>query len=84
MQLILSKTITSLLVCAYHQDMELLHCLPPDSEPKATDFIPQMISTIEAIISNGHAYAVGGDVFFDVPSVPGYGRLSGRLQEDNR
>jgi cysteinyl-tRNA synthetase len=40
-----------------------------------------MVETIEAIIANGHAYAApGGDVFFDVGSLPGYGRLSGRAQ----
>ena len=46
-----------------------------------------MIATIERIIANGHAYAVpggNGDVFFDVASLPGYGKLSGRAQEDNR
>jgi hypothetical protein len=53
----------------------------PQLEPKATDFIPQMVTTISSIIDNGHAYAVeGGDVFFDVASLPGYGRLSGRSQ----
>jgi cysteinyl-tRNA synthetase len=40
-----------------------------------------MIATIEAIISNGHGYALeDGDVYFDVASLPGYGRLSGRSQ----
>lgn len=40
-----------------------------------------MVDTIQAIIKNGHAYAVdGGDVFFDVASLPNYGRLSGRSQ----
>jgi len=40
-----------------------------------------MVSTISQIIANGHAYAVeGGDVLFDVGSLPGYGRLSGRNQ----
>ena len=39
-----------------------------------------MVSTIEQIIFNGHGYAVDGDVFFDVASLPGYGRLSGRAQ----
>ena len=38
--------------------MESLGCLPPTLEPKATDFIPQMIATIEKIIANGHAYVV--------------------------
>jgi cysteinyl-tRNA synthetase len=32
------------------------------------------------IVDNGHAYAAGGDVFFDVASLPGYGALSGRSQ----
>ncbi|KAL4431628.1 hypothetical protein ABPG77_001470 [Micractinium sp. CCAP 211/92] len=68
----------------FHTDMESLGCLPPSLEPKATDFIPQMVDTIQRIIANGHAYAVGGDVFFDVASLPGYGKLSGRSQEDNR
>lgn len=67
------------------QDMAALNVLPPALEPRATAFVPQMISTITDIIANGHAYAVdGGDVFFDVASLPGYGRLSGRQQEDNR
>lgn len=67
------------------QDMAALNCLDPHLEPRATAFVPHMISTISRIIDNGHAYAVeGGDVFFDVASLPGYGRLSGRAQEDNR
>jgi len=61
--------------------MALLGCLEPSLEPRATAHIGAMISTIERIIEHGHAYAVdGGDVFFDVASLPGYGRLSGRLQ----
>ena len=56
----------------FHVDMEHLNCLPPTLEPKATDFIPEMIETIQSIIRNGHAYAVdGGDVFFEVDSLPG-------------
>jgi cysteinyl-tRNA synthetase len=50
-------------------------------EPKATDFIPEMIATISRIIDNGHAYVLPeGDVYFEVDSLPGYGRLSGRSQ----
>ena len=60
--------------------MEALGCLPPTLEPKATDHVPDMVATIEQIIANEHGYAVGGDVFFDVASLPGYGRLSGRAQ----
>jgi cysteinyl-tRNA synthetase len=64
--------------------MRTLNCLPPSLEPRATDFIPEMIETINSIIANGHAYVTGADVFFDVASLPGYGKLSGRGQEDNR
>lgn len=65
--------------------MDALGCLRPSLEPRATAFIAQMVATIQRIIANGHAYAVeGGDVFFDVASLEGYGRLSGRAQEDNR
>ena len=60
--------------------MEALGCLPPDLEPKATDHVADMVATIERIIQNGHGYAVDGDVFFDVASLPAYGRLSGRGQ----
>ena len=43
-----------------------------------------MIEQIGKIIDNGHAYAVDGDVYFSVPSLDGYGSLSGRKMEDNR
>lgn len=62
----------------FHEDMNTLGCLPPALEPKATDHIGDMVSSIEAIISNGYAYtADGGDVFFDVAALEDYGKLSG-------
>jgi cysteinyl-tRNA synthetase len=67
-------------IVEFHKDMEALGCLPPTLEPKATDHVPDMVATIEQIIANEHGYAVDGDVFFDVASLPGYGRLSGRAQ----
>lgn len=71
-------------IVEFHKDMDALCCLPPTLEPKATDHVTDMVATIEQIMSNGHGYDVDGDVFFDVASLPGYGRLSGRAQEDNR
>ena len=67
-------------IIEFHKDMEALGCLPPTLEPKATDHVTDMVATIQQIITNGHGYAVEGDVFFDVASLPGYGRLSGRAQ----
>lgn len=41
---------------------------------------PSHFLLAQRIIDNGHGYAVGSDVFFDVASLPGYGKLSGRSQ----
>ena len=66
----------------YHADMDALWAARPDHEPRATDYIPQMIAMIEALIAKGHAYAAEGHVLFDVRSFPAYGRLSGRSVDD--
>ena len=50
----------------------------PCVQPKVTENIDNIIAMIGTIIDNGHAYAVEGDVYFAVPSLPGYGQLSGR------
>ncbi len=50
--------------------------LPPTYEPRATASIPQMQELIETLIERGHAYAAGGDVYFDVRSWPSYGSLT--------
>jgi cysteinyl-tRNA synthetase len=54
----------------------LVGCRPPDVEPRATGHIPEMIALIERLMTSGHAYATGGDVYFDVDSAPDYGTLS--------
>eukprot|EP00798_Chlamydomonas_sp_ICE-L_P028258 gene28258-31363_t len=56
----------------FNVDMNLLGCLRPVLEPKATDYIPQMVEMIESIIANGHAYVAPGDpgdVFFEATSL---------------
>ena len=62
----------------FQKDMELLRCLPPSAEPRATEYVSQMVDTIGSIIKAGHAYEAEGSVWFSVESVDGYGRLSGR------
>lgn len=66
----------------YHEDMAALGALDPDVEPRATRHIPQMVAMIERLVAGGHAYAADGHVLFHVPSMPGYGRLSGRDRDD--
>ncbi|GAA4013249.1 cysteine--tRNA ligase [Hymenobacter fastidiosus] len=69
----------------YHRHMELLGCLPPDIEPRASGHITEQIQLIEEIISNGFAYEVNGSVYFDVPAYNArhhYGKLSNRVTDE--
>lgn len=69
-------------VAWYHADMAALGCAPPDHEPRATEYIPQMIAMTEVLIARGHAYARDGHVLFRVRSYAEYGALSGRSVDD--
>ncbi|NRB18532.1 MAG: cysteine--tRNA ligase [Rhodobacteraceae bacterium] len=65
------------------EDMGALGALEPDHMPRATQYIPQMVTMIEALIAKGHAYAAEGHVLFAVDSwKQGYGKLSGRSVDD--
>src|SRR5216683_2701186 len=66
----------------FHEDMAALGNLPPDVEPRATEYIPQMILMIERLIAAGHAYAAEGHVLFRVASYAKYGALSRRSRAD--
>ncbi len=52
---------------------DLLGCLPPTYEPRATGHVTEMVELMQRLIDAGHAYAVDGDVYFDVRSFPAYG-----------
>ncbi|HLN23363.1 MAG TPA: cysteine--tRNA ligase [Patescibacteria group bacterium] len=67
---------------AFHDDIAALNALPPDVEPRATAHIPQMVAFIGELIERGHAYEAEGHVLFSVASMPGYGKLSGRSQDE--
>lgn len=66
-------------ISAMHEDFASLGLLRPDKEPRATEFIPEMITLIAQMLANKHAY-VGrkGDVYFNVRSDVKYGCLSHR------
>ncbi|MES2916194.1 MAG: cysteine--tRNA ligase [Pseudomonadota bacterium] len=66
----------------YHADMDALGALRPNVEPRATEYIAQMIAMTEGLIASGHAYAASGHVLFRVRSYKDYGRLSGRSVDD--
>jgi cysteinyl-tRNA synthetase len=67
---------------AFHADIAALNVLPPTVEPRATEHVDGMIRMIETLLASGHAYEAEGHVLFHVPSMPEYGRLSGRRRED--
>jgi len=73
-----AREIAERYIAEYQTDMASLGVLPPDVEPRATEHIPQMIALIERLIGKGLAYAVDGDVYFEVQRFPAYGRLSGK------
>lgn len=74
--------ITARTTADFHADMAALGALPPDEEPRATAHIAEMIMIIERLIASGHAYAATGHVLFAVSSDAGYGKLSGRSQDE--
>ena len=68
----------------FHADVALLGCLDPSYQPRATEHITGMIELIGTLLENGHAYEAGGEVLFDVHSMPNYGALSNRKLEDQQ
>ena len=66
----------------YREDTGALSVLAPDHEPRATEFIPEMVELISCLLDSGHAYAAEGHVLFSVDAFKGYGELSRRSPED--
>jgi cysteinyl-tRNA synthetase len=66
----------------FWDDMVSLNVSWPDHEPRATDYIPEMIKFIEGLISQGSAYAIDGDVYFSVNSYSKYGQLKRQSIDD--
>src|SRR6476619_934638 len=61
---------------------DALGCLPSSVEPRATGHVTQMVELMQRLVESDHAYAAGGDVYFDVRSFPDYGALSGQRLDD--
>lgn len=77
--------LTARMIEAMHEDEAKLSVLPPDQEPRATDYIDGMHSMIETLVGKDFAYAPGnGDVYYRVGKFKEYGKLSRRKLEDLR
>lgn len=76
------EQVATTFINSYQEDMATLNCKPPQIEPRVTTHIPEIISFIEDLIKSGHAYVVGGDVYFDITTFATYGNLSGKNLPD--
>jgi cysteinyl-tRNA synthetase len=78
-------TLTQRFIDAMDEDASALGVQKPDHEPRATQFVPQMLHMIETLVDKGLAYVAGnGDVCYAVRDFPGYGKLSGKSLDDLR
>jgi cysteinyl-tRNA synthetase len=72
------QELTERYIKSYQDDMARLGVLPPTKDPRATQHIREMLTLVERLVAGGLAYAVDGDVYFEVRRFPAYGRLSGK------
>ena len=68
----------------FHDDVNSLGCLKPTHEPRATQHIDGMIAMTTILLDKANAYCAGGEVLFDVSSMPNYGKLSNRNLADQK
>ncbi|MCZ8111218.1 MAG: cysteine--tRNA ligase [Betaproteobacteria bacterium] len=79
------RALTDEMIAAMHRDFDALGLERPSAEPRATEYVPQMLALIDTLQARGLAYqARGGDVNYAVRRFPGYGKLSGKSLEDLR
>jgi cysteinyl-tRNA synthetase len=79
------RALTDEMIEAMRRDIGSLGILPPTHEPRATDYVPQMLDLIGALERKSLAYrADNGDVNFAVRKFPGYGQLSGKSLDELR
>ena len=79
------RALTDEMIAAMHRDFAALGAAVPTHEPRATDYVPQMLAIIQQLQAKGLAYqSSGGDVNYAVRRFEGYGKLSGKSLDDLR
>lgn len=76
------KAVTKQFIKEFTDDMASINVNTPNIEPKATEYIGEMIKFTKTLVDKGHAYAVDGDVYFRVNSYKNYGQLAHQKLED--
>ena len=80
-----TQALTERFITAMHEDERALGVLPPDHEPRATQYVAQMLAMIATLEAKGLAYAAAnGDVYYRVRDFPAYGKLSGKSLDELR
>ena len=79
------RALTDEMIAAMHHDISALAIEPPTLEPRATEYVPAMLSLIKTLEGKGLAYqSSNGDVNYSVRKFPGYGKLSGKSLDELR
>ncbi len=79
------RALTDEMITAMHQDIGALGIEPPALEPRATEYVPQMLGMIDTLEQKGLAYrSDNGDVNYAVRKFEGYGKLSGKSLDELR
>ena len=77
------RSLTDRMIVEMYRDFDALNIERPDHDPRATDFVPQMLSIVETLVEKKLAYETqSGDVNFAVRKFPGYGKLSGKSLDE--
>ncbi|MGJ7486778.1 cysteine--tRNA ligase [Variovorax sp. LT2P21] len=77
------RALTDEMIALMHEDVAALGIEPPTIEPRATEYVPQMLGIIETLEQKGLAYrSPMGDVNYAVRKFPGYGKLSGKSLDE--
>lgn len=79
------RALTDEMIEAMHKDIGALGMEPPSLEPRATEYVPQMLDMIGTLEKKGLAYrGSSGDMNYSVRKFPGYGKLSGKSLDELR
>jgi cysteinyl-tRNA synthetase len=77
-----SKELAETFIRAFDEDMAALGLATPTHQPKATEYIPQIVALVETLIARGLAYEAAGDVYYSVDKFDDYLKLSKRTMEE--
>jgi cysteinyl-tRNA synthetase len=76
------RSLTDRMIAEMYRDFDALGVERPTHEPRATDYVPQMLDIVRTLEGKGLAYRAGGDVNYAVRRFPGYGKLSGKSLDE--